>query len=112
MEQILINLFLNSLDALQPGGTITVNIKKIISAETVQEENGKLTVELQFIDTGHGIEKENLEKIFNPFFTTKSDGVGLGLSITSRLIQENGGTLTVDSEQGKGTRFIMRLPAG
>ena len=113
MEQVLINMFLNSIDALPDGGQIVVNLRKIDSeaGEAAVSENA-LKVELEFIDTGQGIEKENLEKIFNPFFTTKSEGVGLGLSITSRLVQENGGTLNVESEPGQGARFVIRLPAG
>jgi PAS domain S-box-containing protein len=112
MEQILINLFLNSIDALPSGGEILVNIRAVAGPSEHAAGGDSSGVEMEFIDSGHGIEKENLEKIFNPFFTTKSDGVGLGLSITSRLIQENGGTLVVDSEPGQGARFVIRLPAG
>jgi len=74
--------------------------------------NGKLDyVILQIIDSGKGIDKKNLEKIFNPFYTTKVDGLGLGLSICSRLTQENGGKIDVHTEVGNGTTFTLALPA-
>ena len=61
-------------------------------------------------DTGQGIEDEIIEKIFNPFFTTKNEGVGMGLAISSRLVEENGGRLEVNSEIGKGSSFSLYLP--
>ena len=66
--------------------------------------------ELVIIDTGQGIARDYLDKIFDPFFTTKTGGTGLGLAIVYRIIEDHGGTITVDSEPGKGTRFIIRLP--
>jgi signal transduction histidine kinase len=106
--QVMINLFLNSMDAIKSGGTITVTTKKV-SSENADEENKEWGV-IEVEDTGSGIAQENLEKIFNPFFTTKSDGVGLGLSISSRLIEENGGRVEVSSALGKGTKFSLYLP--
>lgn len=106
--QVIINLFLNSMDAIKSGGTITVTTKKV-SYENANEENREWGV-VDVEDTGSGIAQENLEKIFNPFFTTKSDGVGLGLSISSRLIEENGGRVEVSSALGKGTKFSLYLP--
>ncbi len=112
MEQILINLFLNALDAMDKGGSITINLKTIEPSEGDTSVDSRKIVALELEDTGHGIDAENLEKIFNPFFTTKSDGVGLGLSVSSRLIEENGGQLTVSSEPGQNTRFTIHLPTG
>jgi signal transduction histidine kinase len=62
-------------------------------------------------DTGTGIPEKELDKIFNPFYTTKTEGVGLGLSICSRLISENGGKIDVTSKVNEGTTFILALPA-
>ena len=62
------------------------------------------------IDRGSGIEPKHLENIFNPFFTTKSDGVGLGLAIVSKIVDEHGGKITVESEPGKGSVFRVFLP--
>lgn len=112
MEQILINLFLNALDAMNKGDMMTVDLR--IEENQDNNLNGDATraVILQIRDTGSGISDENLEKIFNPFFTTKTDGVGLGLSISSRLVEENGGKISVESEWGEGTSFSIILPVG
>jgi len=67
-------------------------------------------VEISVSDTGGGIAHEQLEKIFRPFYTTKRGGTGLGLSLCRRIISQHGGTLTAESEVGKGSRFVIRLP--
>jgi PAS domain S-box-containing protein len=112
IEQVLINLMLNSLDALAKSGSIHVILKKAKESELNYTIGLEIPVVMVLEDTGCGINTENLEKIFNPFFTTKDDGVGLGLSISSRLIEENGGKMLVESEVNKGTRFIIYLPTG
>ncbi len=66
--------------------------------------------EIIIADTGQGIAHDDQDKIFNPFFTTKTGGTGLGLAIVYRIIEDHRGTITVDSEPGKGTQFIIRLP--
>ena len=65
---------------------------------------------IHILDTGVGISDEKIEKIFNPFFTTKSNGVGLGLSISSRLLEENQSKMEVESEEKEGTTFKLFLP--
>jgi len=112
IEQVLINLFLNSLDALDKGGSINVNLRFIENQDDVVLEKSSKVVILEIKDTGCGIESDNLERIFNPFFTTKSDGVGLGLSISSRLIEENGGRILVESEKNRGAQFSIYFPVG
>jgi two-component system NtrC family sensor kinase len=69
-------------------------------------------IDIDVKDTGHGVSPENMEKIFDPFFTTKETGhgVGLGLAISYGIVQEHHGTLTVESELGKGTTFTVSLP--
>ena len=110
IEQVLINLFLNSLDAMDKGDSITVNFKTAEDTATNDPAETKVSVFMEIVDTGCGIESDHIERIFNPFFTTKSDGVGLGLSISSRLVEENGGTIMVESELGQGSKFILQLP--
>jgi len=67
-------------------------------------------VEISVSDTGVGVPPESLERIFRPFYTTKRGGTGLGLSLCRRIIRQHGGTLSVESKLGKGSRFIIRLP--
>jgi signal transduction histidine kinase len=99
MQRVFYNLLLNATQATPAGGTVTVKTRAA---------NG--TVEAAVIDRGSGIAPEHLENIFNPFFTTKTDGVGLGLAIVSKIIDEHGGRVTVDSEIGKGSVFRVFLP--
>jgi signal transduction histidine kinase len=78
-----------------------------------RKEDGKEVQEVQIIfeDTGVGISEENLPKIFNPFFSTRSDGTGLGLSITKNIVEQQGGKVEVESQVNVGTKFIITLPA-
>lgn len=99
MERVIYNLLLNAAQASPPGGSITVKTREL---------NG--TVEIAVIDRGSGIDPKHLENIFNPFFTTKSSGVGLGLAIVSKIIDEHDGKIAVESEPGSGTIFRIYLP--
>jgi signal transduction histidine kinase len=99
MRQVFLNLFLNALDAMPNGGRLT-----IVSAAT---ENSVL---ITVTDTGCGIAKENLAHIFDPFFSTKDTGTGLGLPITYGIIKEHGGEIKVKSTLGTGTTFVLTLP--
>jgi signal transduction histidine kinase len=69
------------------------------------------TIAMDIVDTGCGISEANVSRIFEPFFTTKEYGTGLGLTNVKRLIQDNGGTISVHSEAAKGTRFTLRFPS-
>jgi len=103
IERVFINIIVNAADAMDGNGKLNLATR----FEPVDH-----CIEVEFTDTGHGIEKENLEKIFDPFFTTKDTGhgVGLGLAISFGIIKEHKGTISVESEVGKGTTFIVRLP--
>ena len=100
MERVFYNLLRNAAEASQPGGSITVKTRPV----------GDL-VEVAVIDRGGGITPEHRESIFNPFFTTKPSGVGLGLAIVSKIIDEHGGRITVESEPGQGAVFRVLLPS-
>ncbi len=102
LQQVFTNLLINAQQATPPGGTITV------SSEPSEVPKG-VWVHVQ--DTGRGIPKEELERIFEPFYTRKDEGTGLGLSITRQIVQEHNGTIQVTSEEGKGTCFSVFLPA-
>ena len=103
MQQILFNIIINAIQAMQEGGTLG------IQTELVQRE-GTDWVQVQISDTGPGISAEILENIFVPFFTTKTQGTGLGLSICRQLLEQLGGTLQVASRVGEGTTFTIELP--
>ncbi len=100
LKQVMLNIIRNTYDALPNGGKleITSGIK------------GDKLVRLTFKDNGVGIPKDKLNKLYDPFFTTKADGVGLGLSISHGIINAHEGSIEVDSEVGKGTTFIIYLP--
>jgi len=107
MKQVFWNLAVNAFDAMPTGGqlTITTGCRKIDVAGRKAE-----VVEVSFHDTGEGIPKNNLDKIFLPFFTTKKRGSGLGLAAVHRIVDLHGGWIKVDSQEGQGTRFGVCLP--
>lgn len=102
IQQVLINLMLNAIQAMEKGGTLTVR--------TFLENGNEVGIEVK--DTGVGIPKAHMKKIFAPFFTTKSEGTGLGLSISLKILNNHGATLDVESEEGKGSVFTIHFPAG
>ena len=107
MKQVFWNLATNAFDAMPKGGqlTITTGSRKIdISGRKAD------VVEISFQDTGEGIPKKNLDKIFLPFFTTKKHGSGLGLAAVHRIVDLHGGWIKVDSREGQGSRFVVCLP--
>jgi two-component system NtrC family sensor kinase len=105
LEQVLVNLLLNAIDAMPKGGRIT------IEAGLETDSNSPPAVALTITDTGNGIEAGDLPKIFQPFFSAKKGkGIGLGLSICDRIIQNHGGKIAVQSTPGEGTSFTIHLP--
>jgi len=100
LTQLFLNLFLNSLQAMNNGGTITVSTK---------HGDGEATIAVA--DTGQGIDETLREKIFDPYFTTKNDGTGLGLSLSAKIIEDHRGSITIESTKGHGTTVTIILPA-
>ncbi len=101
LGQVFLNLVLNAVDAMPEGGTLSVSSRLA--------EDGRLAI--SFADTGHGIDTEHLEHIFEPFFSTKEEGTGLGLSVSYNVVQRHGGEITFQSKVGEGTTFTVWLPA-
>jgi nitrogen-specific signal transduction histidine kinase len=104
IKQVFLNILLNSIEATKENGKITVKTRSFM------KPGGEPYIQIEFTDTGSGIPEEYLEDIFNPFFTTKSTGSGLGLSISNQIIQEHRGYIDVESQVGKGSSFFINLP--
>jgi two-component system cell cycle sensor histidine kinase/response regulator CckA len=104
------NLILNAIQAMKKeGGSITIATRPYFKDRSGQA--GQF-VQVEIRDTGIGIPEENLDHIFDPFFTSKDEGSGLGLSISHQIIQEHGGFVTVESKVGVGTAFFINIPVG
>jgi signal transduction histidine kinase len=104
IKQVFLNVLLNAIEATSENGKITVKTR------TFTKPGGEPYAQIEFNDTGCGIPGEYIEDIFNPFFTTKSTGSGLGLSISNQIIQEHRGYIDVESQLGKGSSFFINLP--
>jgi signal transduction histidine kinase len=105
-EQVFVNLLLNAFEAMD--GTSPAVLRLSIAADSL---NGQPGVSIEVQDTGPGVPAENREQIFNPFFTSKKNGVGLGLSIVAKIIDDHRGSIQLESEAGRGARFRVFLPA-
>ncbi|MBW1980371.1 MAG: PAS domain S-box protein [Deltaproteobacteria bacterium] len=101
LEQVFINLFKNSIEAMANGGRLEVTSRNSVRGGTI---------EIEIVDTGSGIPMGDLQRIFDPYYTTKKKGTGLGLSIVHSIINQHGGTVDVGSWLGEGTLFHLSLP--
>ncbi len=99
LRQAFLNIIINALQATPQGGLVSIVLNKV--------ESG---FEIRFNDNGSGIAQENLQRIFEPFYTTKSDGTGLGLAVTRKIVEAHGGKLDIESEPGSGTTVSVSLP--
>jgi two-component system, sporulation sensor kinase E len=100
LKQAFVNIIFNAVQAMPDGGILSISVVNLQG----------YFIKVVFEDTGVGIKEENIDKIFNPFYTTKEEGTGLGLPIVHRIIEDHGGTVRVSSEEGKGTVFEVILP--
>lgn len=114
LTQAIVNLNLNAIDAIENGGAITVGttncIYRFANGDDPERASAVSCIRLQISDTGKGIEEKDLQKIFDPFFTSKSGGTGMGLSVAHGIIQEHHGVIEVESAPGKGTTFYIYIP--
>jgi signal transduction histidine kinase len=104
IKQVFLNILLNGIEATSENGKIMVQTRSFL------KPGGDTYIQVEFTDTGCGIPEDYLEDIFNPFFTTKSSGSGLGLSISNQIIQDHRGYIDVESQLGKGSSFFINLP--
>lgn len=103
IRQVLINLVFNAIQATPPGGLVTIVTRSV-------RRHGIEFGRIEVGDTGCGISVDQLDNIFNPFYTTKVKGTGLGLAITQRIVSEHGGVIEVQTKEGTGTTFFVDLP--
>jgi len=104
IKQVFLNILLNAIEATLEHGEITVKTRSFL------KPGGEPHVQVEIKDTGCGIPKEHLEEIFNPFFTTKTSGSGLGLSISNQIVQDHKGYIDVESRVNQGASFFVNLP--
>ncbi|MCM2359446.1 MAG: ATP-binding protein, partial [Geobacteraceae bacterium] len=113
--QVLQSLITNAVQAMPDGGALRVAARRVSGFNSeLKTQNSELYgdfVEISVEDTGEGISPENMKKLFQPLFTTRSRGIGLGLAISQKLTEANGGTIGVESRVGEGTTFTVALPA-
>jgi len=113
MRQVLLNLFQNAIDSMPEGGELTVTTRVVRPAhDALGEPKGAAEgrVEIIVSDTGHGMTENVMENIFQPFFTTKVGGTGLGLAVCQRIVHDHGGDIVVSSRPGAGSSFTISLP--
>jgi len=99
LQQVFSNIVLNAVQAMPDGGELAIASRR----------NNEV-IEVDIIDTGEGIPRENLDKVFSPLFSTKAQGTGLGLTVCQSILKIHGGSIEVESERGKGAKFIVKLP--
>jgi len=101
LNQVLLNLYLNAIDSMDAGGRLAISIKNSQPAHNI---------EIEIMDDGIGISQEDLAHIFDPYFTTKATGTGLGLANVHNIVDAHGGKVAVESQPGRGTTFTISLP--
>lgn len=102
IEKALVNLCMNAIQALNGSGTMTIVARRLLEPKPM--------IQLEVVDDGPGISPSELSRIFDPFYSTKDRGVGLGLSVVQRIVDDHDGYIQVQSELGEGTKFVMDIP--
>lgn len=103
MKEVFVNLIINALDSMHEGGTLLIKTFRT-------REEGAEHIAVSFTDSGRGIDERHMDKIFNPFYTTKERGTGLGLAIVRKIVELHRGRVSVTSQKGKGASFTVKLP--
>jgi two-component system NtrC family sensor kinase len=111
LKQVFLNVIINALEAMPQGGRLEMVTRRVSERDARRKAPADAGfVEIEFADTGVGIPAEHLNNIFDPFYTTKSKGMGLGLSVSYGIVERHGGQIQVESKVGEGTTFLVRLP--
>jgi signal transduction histidine kinase len=108
---VFLNLILNAIQAMPEGGTLHLSASSKWRSKEGLEDGERQYVEICVEDAGIGMEKEVVQNIFNPFYTTKNMGTGLGLTVSQGIVQDHEGWIEVESERGKGSLFKVYLPS-
>ena len=103
LKTCFLNLMINAVDAMAEGGTLAISVRRV-------SEAGGDALEIDVVDTGHGMSPEEIRTAFEPYFSTKDAGLGLGLALTSKIVADHGGAISLESELGKGTKAKILLP--
>jgi signal transduction histidine kinase len=113
LKTCFMNLVLNAFQAMPDGGEFRVTAAGVTRKEdSSAAEPAAGWLEIRFRDSGTGIQAEDLPKVFEPYFTTKAVGIGLGLALTKQIVEEHGGRIEISSDPGQGTEVRLRLPVG
>ncbi len=104
IRQVLLNVLLNGFEAMPEGGTLTIETRAGVG------DDADSTVTVTVTDTGQGMSEDEVGKLYEPFYTTKQQGTGLGLTIVARVLEQNGGSISASSVPGSGSAFVLRLP--
>ena len=104
LKQVFLNIVMNALQAMPNGGTLSISAER-------RMESGREWVAISVADTGYGIPEKDIRRIFEPFYTTRKDGSGLGLFVSYGIVQRHDGDITVESKVGEGSKFTVKLPA-
>ncbi len=111
LRQALLNLIVNAVEAMKPGGCLRLGCRQTDPEEKAGGRS-RSWIHLSVQDNGRGIPEEDLDRIFDPFYTTRSEGMGLGLAIVNNIVEAHGGFVEVESQPGRGTTFVLSIPAG
>jgi two-component system NtrC family sensor kinase len=107
IKQVLLNILLNAIQAIEGQGEIWIDTRII---RLTRDDESEAFLQIEIRDTGIGIPPENLDHVFDPFFSTRPEGSGLGLAISHQIVHEHGGFIDLESEVGKGTSFRINFP--
>ena len=105
IKRVFINILDNAIESMPGGGTVTVSLDRRRSAS-----DGKMVAQIRFADTGEGMSAERMSHLFEPFYSTKEKGSGMGLFIAERIVRNHSGELEVECKEGEGAVFTITLP--
>jgi len=111
ISQVISNLVINSKQAMPNGGKLKIGLENVELADSHCTATNDKYIKIKIEDSGNGIDRDNLKKIFDPYFTTKESGTGLGLATCYTIIKNHGGYIEAESEKGVGSSFYIYLPA-